>query len=79
MFESIQDSRSEFDWIDSNNERRRLVHPLSYVFEGIYRCHWGIPRSDRPSIDPAGSGWRRRRDANRGVSLTDLSLDRFKN
>lgn len=49
------------------------MHPLSYLFEDIYRGHWGIPRSDRPRRDAGDTGWRwpsvRR-------SLTDLSLER---
>jgi hypothetical protein len=31
------------------------MHPVNYLFEEIYRNHWGIPRTERPE--------RKRRDA----------------
>jgi hypothetical protein len=31
------------------------MHPVSYLFEEIYRNHWGIPHVERPE--------RKRRDA----------------
>jgi len=55
------------------------MHPLSYVFEDIYRNHWGIPRSDRDAARSEVVGWRRRSASRAGGFLTDLSLDRFKN
>ena len=55
------------------------MHPLSYVFEDIYRNHWGIPRSDRDAARKETIGWRRRSDSRADGFFTDLSLDRFKN
>ena len=55
------------------------MHPLSYMFEDIYRNHWGIPRSDRDPGRREVVGWRRRSASRAGGFLTDLSLDRFKN
>ena len=31
------------------------MHPVNYLFEEIYRDHWGIPQAERPA--------RKRRDA----------------
>ncbi|MEQ1955351.1 hypothetical protein [Mesorhizobium sp. CN2-181] len=54
------------------------MHPLSYVFEDIYRNDWGIPRADRHSVRWDVIGWRRRSDRRAEGLFTGLSLDRFK-
>jgi hypothetical protein len=56
FFESIQGLSVIEDWIDSSKRPKEAVmHPVNYLFEEIYRDHWGIPQAERPA--------RKRRDA----------------
>jgi hypothetical protein len=64
--------------LDRSNLRRVAMHPLSYLFDDIYRNHWGIPRADRAEARRDDIGWRRRSGSRAGSLFTDLSLDRFK-
>jgi hypothetical protein len=40
---------------DEEKPKEAVMHPVNYLFEEIYRNHWGIPHVERPS--------RKRRDA----------------
>jgi hypothetical protein len=77
ILESIQASDSFRDWIDPI-DKEPAMHPLSYLFDDIYRSHWGIPRADRAETHHDTIGWRRRSGSRAGSLFTDLSLDRFK-
>ena len=38
------------------------MHPVNFLFEEIYRKHWGIPAGREPAREhPALSAWRRLR------------------
>jgi hypothetical protein len=54
---SIQEAKKEAD-----------MHPVSYLFEEIYRDYWGIPKAERARERkrPEGPAWRRRQPQNRG-------------
>ncbi|TJW71659.1 MAG: hypothetical protein E5V92_33525, partial [Mesorhizobium sp.] len=43
---------ASIDWIDSINRSskwRSVMHPISHLFQDIYRNYWGIsPATDRP-------------------------------
>jgi hypothetical protein len=43
------------------------MHPVSYLFEEIYRDYWGIPKAERARERkrPEGPAWRRRRPVDR--------------
>jgi hypothetical protein len=32
------------DWIDPSLKAEAAMHPVNYLFEDIYRNHWGIPK-----------------------------------
>ena len=43
------------------------MHPVSYLFEEIYRDYWGIPKAERARERkrPEGPAWRRRQPRHR--------------
>ena len=44
------------------------MHPVSYLFEEIYRDYWGIPKGERTRERkrPEGPAWQRRQPQHRG-------------
>jgi hypothetical protein len=69
-FESIQGGYPPIDWIDpiDKAEKEADMHPVSYLFEEIYRDYWGIPKAERARERkrPEGPAWHRRHPQHRG-------------
>jgi hypothetical protein len=49
IFESIQGKSITRTWIDSIKEA--IMHPVKFLFEDIYRNHWGLPPSSKDAAD----------------------------
>ena len=72
IFESIQGRVPHSVWIDSKLLSKEAdMHPVSYLFEEIYRDYWGIPKGERTRERkrPDGPAWRRRQPENRGDKM----------
>jgi hypothetical protein len=56
IVESIQEIfRFKFEGV-------RIMHPVSYLFEDIYRNYWGISPASRPGEGRLARMWRRNRE-----------------
>jgi hypothetical protein len=68
-FESIQ-SGEQFCRLDrSKLKAEAAMHPVNYLFEDIYRNHWGIPKGNAWNERKRWSGSRRRRSARDAAAI----------
>jgi hypothetical protein len=57
------------DWIDPSLKAEAAMHPVNYLFEDIYRNHWGIPKGNAWNERKRWYGSRRRRSARDAAAI----------